>query len=96
MAGLEWPSGEEARKNVQIQFCPAEFPVTAVVLVRGGRWFESRRLKVFFEMQKGVNSVIGYAREYKTTACTVFVAQNRSRELVAESKAKCSQPKAKV
>lgn len=36
MAGLEWPSGEEARKNVQIQFCPAEFPVTAVVLVRGG------------------------------------------------------------
>lgn len=53
MAGLEWPSGEEARKNVQIQFCPAEFPVTAVVLVRGGRWFESRRLKVFFEMAKG-------------------------------------------
>lgn len=47
----------------------------------------------FSRWQKGVNSAIRNMREYNTTACTVFVAQNRSRKLVAESKAKCSQPK---
>ncbi|QYT01632.1 hypothetical protein H0G86_008662 [Trichoderma simmonsii] len=55
-------------------------------------WFEAAdgsnldASKFFSRWQKGVNSVIGDAREYNTTACTVFVAQNRNRELVAESK----------
>lgn len=65
-------------------------------------WFEAAdgsnldASKFFSRWQKGVNSVIGDAREYKTTVCTVFVAQNCNRELVTESKAKCSQPKAKL
>jgi hypothetical protein len=65
-------------------------------------WFEAAAgsnldaSKFFSSWQKGVNSFIRDAREYKTTACAVFVAQNCSRELVAESKAKCSQPKAKL
>ncbi|KAL7912557.1 hypothetical protein GGI35DRAFT_255394 [Trichoderma velutinum] len=45
----EWGRGT---KKMQNSIFPSRVPVTAVVLVRDSRWFESRRLKVFFEIAK--------------------------------------------